>query len=165
MPARGSGPARPDPAGCSLVPAGAPIILQVDGTPGAVRRGQGGVGVVVRDATGRVLTWHAQRVPAATCHEAEYQAVIIGLALVLRLCRGARVRCLTDNRVVAEQISGRASVRVPGLVALHARAIAVVQAIGTVEVVAVPRELNRLADALAWEALGGRSWIARAGQV
>jgi len=44
---------------------------------------------------------------------------------------------------------------------LHARAMALAGQFAQLTFVAIPRELNQLADALAWEALAGRRMIAR----
>jgi len=139
----------------------ATIILQVDGTPGHPPTGIAGIGVVVRGPGGAVLQTHALCAPAATCVEAEYQAIIAGLDLVLRAHPGAPVRCMSDSQVAVAQITGRYAVRAGSLRLLHARAVALVARFTRLEVLAIPRELNRLADALAWEASGGRGQITR----
>lgn len=140
------------------------MVVQVDGTP-AVYPGQlAGLGIVIRRGrTGRVLRSVSLRAPALTCNEAEYQAVIAGLQLALRHYPGLPVRCLTDSRVVVDQLTGRAAVRAPALRPLYNEAVALIQQLPAVELVPIPRELNRLADALAWEALRGRRSISRVG--
>lgn len=139
----------------------APLIVQVDGTPGHPPTGTAGLGVVVRGPHGAVLCTHGLCAPAATCVEAEYQAIIGGLALVLRAYPGVAVRCMSDSQVAVAQITGRYAVRAGPLRPLHTRAVALVARFAHLELIAIPRELNRLADALAWEALGGRSLITR----
>lgn len=139
------------------------VLLQVDGTPGMQRRGVAGIGVVVRGPRGEVWTWRSARAPARTCNEAEYQAVICGLNLALAHYPTAQVRCLSDSRIVVDQLSGRSAVRASALQPLHAQAAALARKLVRVEFVFIPRELNRLADALAWEALGGRQQLARQG--
>jgi len=129
------------------------VVLQVDGTPGATPDGIAGLGIVVRGPAGQVLCTHCARAPAHTCNEAEYQALIAGLRFVLRAYPGVPVRCMTDSRVVVDQLTGRAAVRASPLQPLHAEARALVRRFPQIELVAIPRELNRLADALAWEAL------------
>lgn len=137
------------------------IILQVDGTPGSAPRGIAGIGIVVRNLRGRILLSRAMRASAGSNNEAEYQAVIAGLSILLQRFPGTSVRCLTDSRIVVEQLAGRAQVRAPKLIPLHARALVLSQQFVQLEFVLIPRELNQLADALAWEALDGRGWIAR----
>ncbi len=137
------------------------LSLQVDGTLGFPPRGIAGLGVVVRDRAGVMLAWSCERAAAATSNEAEYLAVITGLTLVIRRFPGAAVRCLTDSRIVVDQLTGRHAVRAMALKPLHERARMLVDQHGSVTFIAIPRELNRLADALAWEALDGRGWLAR----
>ena len=122
-----------------------------------------GLGVVVRGPRGMVLTWRCARAQAATCNEAEYQAVIRGLRLMLERYPQAHVRCLSDSRVVVDQLSGRFPVRAEGLRPLHSIAAQLATQLIRIEFIHIPRELNRLADALAWEALGGRQLIAGLG--
>lgn len=128
----------------------------MDGTPGPALRGVAGVAAVIRGPGGLVRAWRSGQMAAATCNEAEYQAVIFGLTLVLERHPQAYVRCLSDSRVVVEQLAGTIGVRAGSLAPLHARAAALARRLGHVQFTHIPRELNRLADALAWEALGGR---------
>ena len=113
---------------------------------------------------GVVLDWHAARVRARTCNEAEYQALIAGLTFVRQHYPTAHVCCLSDSQVVIDQMRGRAAVRAGALQPLHAHAMAVARHCHRVTFLLIPRELNRLADALAWEALGGRRSIGAVGQ-
>jgi ribonuclease HI len=135
------------------------IIVQVDGTPGHPPGPVAGVGVVVRGPRGELLRTCVLCAPAATCIEAEYQAIIAGLELALRYYPQAAVHCQSDSQVAVAQIAGRYAVRAAVLRPLHAQATALAARLARLELVAIPRELNRLADALAWEALGGRRAI------
>ncbi len=140
------------------------LLVQVDGTPGRVPRGTAGIGIVVRSANGRLLTTRSVRAPATTNNEAEYQAIIAGLGLMLRAFPGTPVCCMSDSRIAIDQLNGKAMVRAPALQPLHQRATALAQHVGSVVFCFIPRELNQLADALAWEALDGRGWIVRSSQ-
>lgn len=135
------------------------LLLQVDGTPGMPALGTAGVGAVMRSADGQVLSWRCACLPARTNNEAEYQAVIFGLELVLRRHPGAAVRCLTDSRIVVDQIAGRSAVNARALQPLHAHTLMLARRFERITFVAIPRTLNRLADALAWEALVGRQGV------
>lgn len=139
------------------------LILQVDGTPGSPPRGVAGLGVVLRGPRGEILTSRCLCAPAQTNNEAEYQALIAGLALLLRHYPQAAARCLTDSQIVVEQLAGRSAVRAESLRPLHTQAAQLLAQLPGARLVLIPRELNRLADALAWEALGGRGWLMRAG--
>jgi len=128
------------------------LLLYVDG---AIRPNATGLGVVVRERTGRVLTWRSKRLPRAmTCNQAEYEALILGLE-VARTLKLDRVEVRSDSQVVVNQMLGRFSVRKRALRHLHARASAAVALLEDVDLVHVPRERNRLADALANEAADG----------
>ncbi len=137
------------------------VLLQVDGTPGDRVSDIGGVGLIVRALDGQVLRWHVACVQARTCNEAEYQAVIVGLRFVQQHYPAVKVYCLTDSRVVVDQVTGHAAVRAPDLVPLHREVLRLMRQRPAVTFVAIARNLNRLADALAWEALGGRTAISR----
>lgn len=124
-------------------------------TDGAIRPNATGLGVVVRDRRGQVVTWRSKRLPQAmTCNEAEYEAVLLGLEMV-RALRPLEVEVRTDSQVVANQMLGLFAVRSANLRRLHARAREAAAALGAVKFVHVPRLRNRLADALAGEAADG----------
>jgi len=130
--------------------------VQVDGTPGSPPQGTAGIAAVLRAADGRVLSWRYARAAARTNNEAEYQAMILGLQLALQRAPSAAVRCLTDSRMIVDQVAGRSAVHALALKPLHVHVMALRQRFRRIEFVAIPRELNRLADALAWEALNGQ---------
>lgn len=137
------------------------LVLQVDGTPGFPPRGVAGLGIVVRTLDGRILALRCIRAPAATNNEAEYQALIAGLTFVRQRYPTVHLRCLTDSQIVVEQLAGRSAVRAAPLQPLYTQALHLLQEFAAVEIVHIPRTLNRLADALAWEALGGRRRLFR----
>lgn len=132
------------------------LVLQVDGTPGSPPRGVAGLGIVVRRVSGAPVRCHTARAAATTNNEAEYQALIAGLELLLACFPGARCCVLTDSQIVVEQLAGRSAVRAPQLVPLHARATELLARCHQPTLHLIGRELNLLADALAWEALAGR---------
>jgi ribonuclease HI len=125
------------------------VVVLVDGTPRGALDGTAGLGAVICTPRGRMLAWQYRDAPARTSMEAEYQAVIAGLRFVLERYGGAQVRCLSDSRVVVEQLAGRYAVRAAALKPLHAQAVELARQLGQVEFVAIPRQLNNLADALA----------------
>jgi ribonuclease HI len=128
------------------------LLLYVDG---AIRPNATGLGVVVRERTGQVVAWRSERLPRAmTCNQAEYEALILGLE-VARTLRLDCVEVRSDSQIVVNQMLGRFSVRKQALRRLHAQASAVATALDDVDLVHVPRERNRLADALANEAADG----------
>ena len=116
----------------------------------------------MRGPQGHVLQWRSLRSRAQTNNEAEYQAIIAGLALMRRFYPHVAVRCASDNEPVVAQLRGFAALRAEAHKALHAQVLAIAQQFCRVEFVVIGRALNRLADALAWEAVDGRGALVAA---
>lgn len=125
-------------------------------TDGAIRPGRGvsGLAAVVRDEQGRIVGWLARRAGGMTCNEAEYEAIILAVEQ-LAGWQPASVIIFTDSRVVVDQAQGRASARAPGLQERLVRLRAATMALPRVEFRHIPRERNRLADALANDVADG----------
>jgi ribonuclease HI len=139
-----------------LAPSGTIVFVQVDGTPGTPRRGYAGLGMVARSQVGEIFGWRCARATAHTSQQAEYQAIIAGLLFVLQHYPSQPVRFLSDSKVAVDQLTGRAMVRATTLQPFFDRAVALAARLPQVRFVAIPREQNHLADALAREALYGR---------
>lgn len=129
------------------------LMVHVDGAIAGNRHT--GIAAVARDEQGYYLGWISRRLPRMTNNEAEYQAAMLGLELARELSAG-RVDILTDSEVVARQMSGTSRVNSPRLKLLHRQACRVAADFEEVRFVFIGREENKLADALAAEALGGR---------
>ncbi|RLC71521.1 MAG: hypothetical protein DRI52_05070 [Chloroflexi bacterium] len=122
-------------------------------TDGAIRERATGLGVVIRDGQGQVLAWRSKRLPRAmTCNEAEYEALILGLEVV-HTFRPREVCFRLDSLVVVNQMRGVFAVRDAALRQLNARARKLVAHLPKVVFSHVGRRHNRLADALAQEAV------------
>jgi ribonuclease HI len=114
--------------------------------------GPAAIGAVIFDPEGHELYRLGKRLGTATNNEAEYRAAIAALEAALAL--GARrLELRLDSELVARQMSGRYRVRNPRLARLHARMLALRQRFEEVVVRHVPRTENKLADALANQAL------------
>lgn len=129
------------------------LLVHVDGAIAGNRHT--GIAAVARDDKGYYLGWISRQLPRMTNNEAEYQAAMLGLELAREL-RAGRVDILTDSEVVARQMSGTSRVNSPRLKLLHRQACQVVADFDEARFVFIGREENKLADALAAEALGGR---------
>jgi len=113
-----------------------------------------GIAVIVRSRQGQILDAASCFLEGMTNNEAEYEAVILGLELAcLKALVPARVVLLTDSQIVVGQVRGRFAVRDPKLAPRHARAVHLLADLPGAALVHVPRERNRLADALAAEAM------------
>lgn len=121
-------------------------------TDGAIRpeRGASALAAVFRDEQGRILQWLAQRAGALTCNEAEYAAAIMALRAA-QSYHPTSVQLYTDSQVLVTQMKGTAAVRAPALKPLHAQLRLLTAGFESVTFHHIPREQNRLADALANE--------------
>jgi ribonuclease HI len=90
--------------------------------------------------------------PPLSNNEAEYAALVLALRSAGRF-RPRRLTVYMDSDVVVGQMQGRYAVRSPALKRCHAEACQLARRFQQVTYVHVPRESNRLADALAVEAL------------
>lgn len=128
-------------------------------TDGAIRPelGLSGLAAIARDGQGRILYWWCRRAGALTCNEAEYAAAIFALEQVLRLPPGQRpqeVTVCSDSRVLVDQMTGRAEAHAPALRQARDHLHTLARRFRKVTFQHIPRQHNRLADALAFEALG-----------
>lgn len=121
-------------------------------TDGAIRPEQrtSGLAAIVRDEGGAIRCWWSRRAGPMTCNEAEYAAVLFALESLRRL-RPAEVAVYCDSRLVVDQMQGRATARAAALRSAHTRLRALVGEFGAVTFHYIPRDRNRLADALANE--------------
>ena len=114
--------------------------------------GPAAIGAVVYDESGREVHTVSRRIGRATNNEAEYQAAIAGLEAALAL--GAReVELRMDSELVVRQMDWRYRVRNPRLKPLFGRLKDLQRRFASLQVQAIPRELNKRADQLANQAL------------
>ncbi|HLW59995.1 MAG TPA: ribonuclease HI family protein [bacterium] len=117
--------------------------------------GPAAIGVVVLEK-GVPIREIGEVIGETTNNVAEYRALLRGLREAAAL--GARsVRIQSDSELVVRQLSGQYQVRSEALAPLHREARARMREFEQVDVVHVPREDNRGADALANLALDGQS--------
>jgi ribonuclease H / adenosylcobalamin/alpha-ribazole phosphatase len=128
------------------------VVVEADGGARG-NPGPSGFGAVVRDPeSGEVLAERFGFLGMATNNVAEYSGLIAGLSAAVEL--GAReVAVRMDSKLVIEQMSGRWQIKHAGLRPLAAQAAALVREFDTVRFDWIPRERNRLADALANRAM------------
>lgn len=139
------------------------VIVQFDGATGTTGH-VSGVGVVIRDEQGRIMQVISKPARPQTNNEAEYEALIYALEL-LRRDPPQEVAFYSDSEIVVNQMRGLFSVNSPALKLLHRKACLLARAFPHVGYTHISRERNRLADALATEALWTESpWSIRGGQ-
>lgn len=127
-------------------------LIHIDGaTAGNLHAG---AAAVARGADGKFVGWISRQLPRMTNNEAEYHALLLGLELAQQL-QLRQVRIFSDSEVVVRQMAGRSRVLSARLRLLHRDACLAVRYFDRVQLKHVPREENRLADALAGEAISG----------
>jgi ribonuclease HI len=141
----------------SASPEGRCWLVHVDG---AIRSKQGrsGLAVIVRSRRDRILFWWQRRAGAMTCNEAEYAAAIFALEEVLKLPasqRPTQIELYSDSRVLIDQMNGLAQAHAPALQAAQKKLRSLSAHFEQVSYCHISREQNRLADALAYEAVEG----------
>lgn len=117
-------------------------------TDGAARPNPGAaaIGVVILDASGRLVARIQRHIGRATNNQAEYQALIAGLERAIEL--GApEVEVRSDSELMVRQLNGLYRVRKTELKSLFERSIQLAREFAAFSCVYIPREQN-LADAL-----------------
>ncbi|MGW4944457.1 bifunctional RNase H/acid phosphatase [Actinoplanes sp. NPDC004185] len=128
------------------------VLVEADGgsrgNPGPAGYGA----VVLEEGTGEVLLERYASLGVTTNNVAEYQGLIAGLRAAAEL-GATRVDVRMDSKLVVEQMSGRWQIKNPGLRPLAAEAAKLVDGFAAVTFDWIPRERNKLADALANRAM------------
>lgn len=114
--------------------------------------GPASIGAVVYDDSGRVVAEVSEPMGVATNNVAEYRAAIAGLEAARKLGATA-VELKMDSELVVRQLEGRYKVRNANLLPLWTWLSELAKTFPSFRVRHVPREMNRVADALANKAL------------
>lgn len=114
-----------------------------------------GIAAIAVLPQGYFLGWISRQVPVMTNNEAEYNAALLGLELAQQL-KSPVVEIISDSEVVVRQMLGLSRVNSTRLKELHQQTCSRVAYFQTVNFRHVPRERNKLADALATEAMYGQ---------
>jgi ribonuclease HI len=110
--------------------------------------GPAGIGVVLKDASGKVIGEIAQGIGRATNNVAEYKALIAGLELALE--RGVTdIEIFCDSELVVSQIRGEWKIKNNALQRLAVDANRLMNKFASAAIAHVPREKNADADKLA----------------
>jgi ribonuclease HI len=127
------------------------IVLHTDGASRG-NPGDAGIGVVITDPEGNILSEIADYIGVATNNVAEYTALVRGLHEAVRL-GATEVVIATDSELMARQISGVYKVKSANLKPVFEEAITLLRAFANVSISHVMREFNKRADELANEGI------------
>ena len=128
-------------------------------TDGASRGnpGHASYGFSISDDKGKVLYEESKYIGIATNNFAEYSAVLNALVYVAKKFKKTlEVNFFMDSKLVAEQLSGRYKIKSPNLKSLIYKIQDLQRGIEEVTYTHISRELNKIADALANQALDSR---------
>ena len=108
-----------------------------------------------KPGTDKPVVWVGKRTEYATSHEAEYHAVIHGLA-VAKKSGAAGLQLFCDCEIMIKQLRGECKVNAANLKPIHESVLALIggfRAVGGVQMHYVPRAQNAVAHKLANDAL------------
>ncbi|XP_064941351.1 uncharacterized protein LOC135594768 [Musa acuminata AAA Group] len=128
--------------------------LHVDGSANA--KGAG-AGLVLVTPDGRSIERSFRFGFRATNNEAEYEALLAGLQLALKM-RVTDIRVITDSQLVARQLDGGYESRDPTMAKYLAQVKSLATKFAHFELSNVPRSENQRADTLAKWASGSAPW-------
>lgn len=118
--------------------------------------GPAAAGVVLTDSSGRSVYAAGLFLGRMTNNQAEYRALLAGLAEAVRR-RADRLIVRSDSELVVRQINGEYRVKNPDLKPLYEQAINLLAKIADVRVEHIRREMNVRADRLANRAMDARA--------
>lgn len=127
------------------------IILNTDGGARG-NPGPSGIGVVLKDETGKLLKAQGEYIGIATNNEAEYKALILGLKLAQNL-QALEILVRMDSELIVRQMQGVYKIKDEKLKKLAQEVFRLKSSFKNIVFVHVPREKNSEADALVNEAI------------
>jgi ribonuclease HI len=117
--------------------------------------GPSGIGIVIEDREGATKVKISSYIGRTTNNQAEYRALIVGLREAVRL-KAEHVDIMSDSELLVEQVCGRYKVRSPKLRSLFEEVKELLAGFRSSAISYIPREQNRVADALANQAFDGQ---------
>jgi ribonuclease HI len=117
--------------------------------------GPAGIGILIKDDLGIVRTKLSRYIGDATNNQAEYKALIMALEEVIKL--GAEhIDIRMDSELVVRQVQGSYKVKDAKLKPLFNQVKQLLTRFESFTIMHVPREQNKIADALANQAINKR---------
>jgi len=134
-----------------MSPASRDLVLIVDGASRG-NPGPSAIGVVIKDAHGKVLREIGEYIGEFTNNVAEYRALLRALEEAKEMGAGA-VEVRSDSDLLVSQLQGSYKVKSPDLGPLYLDAIRLLRGFSRYTVTKIPRGQNAAADALANHAI------------
>lgn len=116
--------------------------------------GPAGIGYVITPQEGAAVS-HGEYIGDATNNQAEYKALVAGLAQAKEIGI-THLECFLDSELVVKQVRGQYRVKNEELKPLHAEVLGLAKSFEQISFDHVPRSKNAKADALVNKALDNR---------
>jgi ribonuclease HI len=126
-------------------------VVMVDGAARG-NPGPAGCGAVIYDENGVVVKQLSRYLGHATNNVAEYEGLLMGLEALLQLGQ-KRIVVQSDSELLVRQLNGRYRVKDEKLKVLFQRAMTLLRQFDSYRILHVGRELNKVADRLANQAI------------
>jgi ribonuclease HI len=126
-------------------------VVMVDGAARG-NPGPAGSGAVIYDENGVVVKQLSRYLGHATNNVAEYEGLLMGLEALLQLGQ-KRIVVQSDSELLVRQLNGRYRVKDEKLKVLFQRAMTLLRQFDSYRILHVGRELNKVADRLANQAI------------
>jgi ribonuclease HI len=117
--------------------------------------GPGAIGAIVLGERGEELARISQSIGLTTNNQAEYKAAIAAIKTASKFNAAEAVLYL-DSQLVVNQLIGKYKIKSTSLQPLYAEAIKQIKGFKKLTIIHIPREKNKIADALANAALRKR---------
>lgn len=114
--------------------------------------GPAGIGIVIKDSTGKLIKEWGSKIGEATNNVAEYTALVEALKYLVTL-KPNKVDCRLDSELVVKQMRREYKVKDADLQKLFIKVWNFAQQISKISFNHIPREQNKRADELVNEAL------------
>ena len=120
--------------------------------------GPAGIGVVITDGAGNIISRHKKYIGEATNNVAEYQALILALEEAIKISNtsaegGSNLQIKMDSELIVRQMQGKYKIKDLRLKMLAREVLKLRNRFALVNFFHIPREQNQLADKLVNEAI------------
>ena len=130
------------------------IKVYTDGTSRG-NPGKAGIGIVIKDASDKILTTFKEYIGEESNNSSEYKALIKSLDVIKKLRQDFNtIHFLTDSELIVKQITGKYKIKNKNLIKLSLDFWKSINELKKkFKITHIPREKNKLADRLANEAI------------
>jgi len=127
------------------------LIIHIDGVARG-NPGEGGIGVIIETPDGKKVEEIGKYIGVTTNNYAEYKALLTALKAALKY-KPSKVTIFSDSQLLVRQINGIYRIRSEHLIPLYKESRSLIEKIGNVIIIHVPREKNKESDKLANKAV------------